>query len=261
MSYPGYHNSLLLVQFREFYAEVIRLKSRLQRTGGASGPTLQPEEGPEAVGSAAYVSRRLLSLLEQQSLEMGRSGGAFGSEVYREAQYVMAALADEAFLHLDWEGKKHWPLLEFELFQSHTAGEAFFDKLDRLLWRRDPVYQDLAAVYLLALSLGFQGKFRGEDDGGQIDSYRHRLFSMIYGREPELLEESTHLFPQAYLHTLHTGRGRRLPDPRGWWLLLAAVVILWVVVSHGLWVHLTSDLHTAVGQIDSPVASAHDNGK
>src|SRR5215471_668302 len=141
MAYPGYQNSLLLTQFREFYQELARQKSlvinpvsslaRLLQDG-AQDNTLQSED----------IWQKLLSLLEAQAERASRSGGAFGFEVYREAQYVMAALADEFFLNENWRGKQTWPLLENRLFRSTAAGEVLFKKLDLLLLQRDPVYVD-----------------------------------------------------------------------------------------------------------------------
>ena len=48
---------------------------------------------------------------------MRRTGGEYASALYRRAQYVMAALADETFLYLDWPGRDAWRanLLEFKL--------------------------------------------------------------------------------------------------------------------------------------------------
>src|ERR1700737_1516885 len=97
MSYSGQRNSLLLHQFRTFVAGMVRLKSRATRSTemAAFGVVIHPgdNDGPPA----EEIYRRLLSLLEDQALEAGRSGGAFGFEVYREAQFVMAGRADGTF--------------------------------------------------------------------------------------------------------------------------------------------------------------------
>ena len=242
------HRSPLLLQFREFYAEVVRLKDIIRSGPKAAPLPSQTGQGPESGDFSESISRRLVSLLERQALEADRSGGAFAYERFQEARYVMAGLADEIFLHLDWVGRANWNLLEFQLFQSHSAGDVVFERLDNLLQRQDPVNVDLAAIYLLALSLGFQGKFRGRQ-GGQIERYRHRLFSMMNGCAPESLDDTTRLFPDCYLHTLQTAAVKKLPDPRLWWLLLPAVILLWVAVSHGLWGHLTDELDAVANRI------------
>jgi type VI secretion system protein ImpK len=250
MNLPSCHNSLLVAYFHEFYEEIMGLKNSLSSIREYS----QVEPGSQAVAAPASRSQtvwqKLLTVLEQQALEAGRSGGAFAFGVYREAQYVMASLADEIFLHLDWEGKKDWPLLEAQLFHSHAAGQVFFEKLDRLLQRKDPFYVDLAAVYLMALMLGFEGKFRDTDDGGQLEKYRRQLFLMIFKRQPALFDEDVHLFPESYLHTLREGKGRRLPNPRRWLWVMASVIVAWLILSQALWVRWAGDVNQLVCRIN-----------
>ena len=131
-------------------------------------------------------------------------------------------------------------MLENRLFRSTAAGEVFFRKLDLLLLQRDPVYVDLAAVYFFALSLGFQGKYRGNDPQNQIDHYKRQLFAMIFRMNPELLQGNRHLFRQTYAHTLAEGKAGKLPHPRTWWLVLAAIMLVWFAVSHALYMHVTA---------------------
>ncbi|PYP93574.1 MAG: hypothetical protein DMG65_00370 [Candidatus Angelobacter sp. Gp1-AA117] len=239
MAYPGYQNSLLLTQFREFYQELARLKSLAINPVSSLSQLIQGE-ARDPIVQTEDIWQKLLSLLEAQAERASRSGGAFGFEVYREAQYVMAALADEFFLNENWRGKQTWPLLENRLFRSTAAGEVFFRKLDLLLLQRDPVYVDLAAVYFFALSLGFQGKYRGNDPQNQIDHYKRQLFAMIFRMNPELLQGNRHLFRQTYAHTLAEGKAGKLPHPRTWWLVLAAIMLVWFAVSHALYMHVTA---------------------
>lgn len=259
MAYPGYQNSLLLSQFREFYQELARLKAIAVRPMGSLSNLLEGETSEPNV-QAEDIWQRLLSLLETQAERAARSGGAFGYSVYREAQYVMAALADEFFLNQDWPGKKNWALLETRLFRSHAAGEVVFKKLDLLLLQRDPVYLDLAAIYFFALSLGFQGKYRENDPGNAIDRYRRQLFAMIFRSNPELLQGNHHLFSQSYSHTLAEGRIVKLPHPRNWLLALAAIIVLWVTVSHALWSHVTGPIQQRLCDIN-PQACTNAGGQ
>src|SRR3954470_14092501 len=227
MDLPPYHSSYLLTRFREFYYEMARLQRLvvLSRSGpfappenvemaeafavpalmmsavaGGSSASVPTTAAPSATPASA-VWQQLLTLLERQAFEAGQTGGAFAFEIYREAQYVMAALADEVFLKLNWEGKASWPLLESRLFQTHYAGEAVFQRIERLLQRRDPFYVDLAAVYFVALSLGFKGKYRDDDSHGRLPLYRSQLFAMIYHRNPQLYTSAAPLLPQTLQHT------------------------------------------------------------
>lgn len=259
MSFPGFRESFLLAQFREFYNEILRLKSQVQTSVPVEAVEAYPTGHSHQDLTAEVVHRALLSALEKQALEAERSGGAFAYEVYREAQYVFAALADEVFLNLDWAGSKEWPLLESKLFQSHVAGELFFEKLDRLLQLRDPAYQDLAAVFFMALALGFKGKYRGNEKNGHLDRYRHELFLMIFHRPPRGLGEDGELFPETTLHTLREGGKKKLPDPRNWLFLIPVVILIWLLLSTVLWQGLAHRIDSTLCRVNT-AACANSSG-
>ncbi|MBW1765677.1 MAG: DotU family type IV/VI secretion system protein [Deltaproteobacteria bacterium] len=183
--------------------------------------------------------------------EAGRRGGEYEASYFKDAQYIMAVLADETFLHMDWVGKDAWKsnLLELKLFGTNIAGDLFFKKIDKLLAGRDPAATEVSVLFLLALSFGFQGKFRGSDDRGQLDRYRRQLFTFIYQRNPDLLGESKLLFPEAYAYTLSMRVVKTLPYIRKWVWLLVAVIVTFLVLSFGLWTYLSSDLSRVIQEI------------
>jgi type VI secretion system protein ImpK len=236
-------------EFQDFYSVVIRLRRFAE--SGAGFPVSGSDTASSADGQAQYISARLSGMMERQSLFAGRSIGEIGFGLYREVQYVMAALADETFLRLDWPGRRYWTthLLESQLFDSHTAGEEFFARMDRLLEQRERSYTDIYAVYLMALSLGFRGKYWGVDDAGRIANYRHSLFLRVYRRRPELFAGQAQLFPEAYRHTLSEGVARRLPSPNRWFAALAVVILLWLGVAWEVWYSLTGDLQVKAAAI------------
>lgn len=226
---------LLAGQFQEFFREVIRLKQRVTAPdfGAAAGETREDL-------SPAGVWQTLVNLMERQAVAARAGGGDLAGELYRQVQFVMAALADEEFLNLEWAGREHWrlSLLEAKFFGSHRAGDLFFVRLDELLARRGGVYVDLAYVYLMALALGFEGRYRGEPGAeAALASYRRRLFRFIFHRDPQLAAEQ--LAPQAYAVTLEEGSGRRLPYLKPWIWTGVAVVVIWVGVSFPIWRQLT----------------------
>lgn len=229
---------LVAGQFHEFFREVIRLKQRVVAPDfGAAGGLAREDLSP------AGVWQTLVNLLERQAVAARAGGGDLAGELYRHAQFVMAALADEELLNLDWAGRDEWrsSLLEAKFFGSHRAGDLFFVRLEELLANRGAVYVDLAHVYLMALALGFEGRYRGELGAeAALASYRQRLFRFIFHRDPELASE--HLLPQAYAVTLEEGSGRRLPHLKPWVLAGVAVVALWVAVSFPIWWRLTGPL-------------------
>jgi type VI secretion system protein ImpK len=246
--------SFLLTQFEEFYQEVIRLKQLVRYDCWTPSAERLSTLDRTRLGTATTVWQQLLSVLERQALTPRWSGNDFGAEFFREVQYAMAALADEIFLQLDWEGKEPWRsnLLESKLFHTHVAGELFFQKVEKVLQSRDPIYTELATVYLMALGLGFCGKFRGLEGATQLDHYRRRLFAFICQRNPDLRHEAKHLFPQAYAYILDQGEDTRLPDPRKWMAALAVLILILGVVSHALWMYLTADLVRVIQQILTP---------
>lgn len=194
------------------------------------GPTLDGKSGM----LAEEALRRLQTLLEMQALEAGRRGGEYGVLYYKEAQYVMAALADEVFLTLDWPGRDAWrsDLLETRLFGSYDAGEKFYRRLETLLKTGDRIQSEIAVVYLMALTLGFRGRYGGGRHEDRILEYRRRLYYYIYRKRPDLADPSHRLSDQAYRHTSTVATSRMLPSPARWIWLLALVFVLYLFASH-----------------------------
>ena len=243
--------SVLFTQFTTFYHEVIRLKQLVTSEMKATYVEQKEHENGEQLSAVTTVWQQLFAILEQQAQAPGPGAWEYGAEVYKDAQYVMAALADETFLHLEWTGKAAWRanLLEERLFASHVAGERLFQKLERLLQRREPVYADLATVYLMALALGFRGTFWGRDDHGQLDRYRRQLFAFITQRQPGLADTARRLFPEAYAYTLAEAQRALLPAPRRWLLAVAGLVLCLGVMAHGIWHYVTADVHGILTQM------------
>lgn len=236
--------SVLPKQFHEFYREVIRQKQKIKTYAEQPETSETTDDAGQDQDPVQGLSTHLLGILKQQAVESVRRGGEYGVSLYKEAQYVMAALADETFLYMEWEGKDVWKshLLEFRLFGTHVAGELFFQRLDKLLKERDSAFTGMAAAYLLALSLGFRGKFRDKDDEGQLDYYRGQLFAFIYRKNPDLLNESRRFFPEAYAYTLEEGTGQKLPRISRWIGVIILIIIVYLVISHVLWLDLTNDM-------------------
>lgn len=254
-------DSLLLRQFRQFYAEAARRRAALTAAAvpaaaeGSGARGLGPDSGPGAAVAPVLAAdpvqgtfHALLGWLQAQADEAAQRGGVLGARVYREMQYVEAALADEMFLQ--GEAGARWPLLESTLFHTQSAGETLFERIDALLARADQAYADLAAIYFWALALGFEGKYRGASDASELQRYRQKLFQLLYRDRPRLFDPERALFPQAYLHNLEEGSGRRLPNPRVWMSVLVLLLVIWWGVAQLGWDHITAPIQTAVCQID-----------
>lgn len=244
-------DSFLLTQFREFYREVLRLRQM------AEGGTLRfhvrsgSGEAPSAASMVNKIWQELAIKIEQQNAVAQRGGaGNFSASTYREALYVMAAVADETFVYLDWDGRDLWreKLLESYHFGSHVAGDEIFAKIDSLLDTREQTSAELASVYLSALSLGFQGKYRG-GDLQPLKEYRERLFGYIFRRDPQFGDDDRLLFPETYEQTIRRGVGKRLSNPRQWWMISAGVAAVFVLASYLLWRDVASTVEPVVRDI------------
>src|SRR5437016_3451532 len=98
----GLHEDFFpLAQFEEFYQEVVLLKS---------------QHSCPAAPSADEAQQQLLSLLNAQADKILLSSTLLGVEIYRQAQRVMACVADEIFSAQHWPSGSKWYPLEWSLF-------------------------------------------------------------------------------------------------------------------------------------------------
>lgn len=212
----------------------------------------RPGESGDVILFYQAIHADLSRMLSEQVPESRKYGGEYGVTYYREAQYIMAALADEIFLSIDWSGRERWrsDLLEMKFFGSYTAGDTIFEKVERLLKGRDPADKELAAIYLMAFSLGFRGRYQAMDDGGRIDLHRKQLFHFIANRNPNLHRAGERLLaPAAYEATLTGAEERSLPHPRRWLWVILLVVVIFLIVSHLIWNYQISDLERVVNDL------------
>lgn len=240
----------LLAQLRQFYRELMRVKYALR--GGAKslagGEAEDRQQDP-----VVLVHHHLKTYLERLYVGGTRAGGFYSAELYRETQYVMAALADEVLLYMtEWAGRAQWKdnLIEMALFQTRIAGERVFDHIDALIARGTAANADLAAVYLVVLSLGFRGKYRAIHDQTALRQYRHALRQIIERHAPLRLAGDLPVFADAYVHTLDEGRPVRLPHLRPWIVAIVVVFAAYLAAQHVVWRRGTSDIDNVMS---SPV--------
>lgn len=246
--------SFMVSAFRAFHGKVVSLRERAARNdpdlvaGASKGDG--KADGPEAKAQA--VSAQLIQYLDDAARQAESAGGAFAAHQFSDAQYVMAAVADEIFLHfVNWDGKRFWKdnLLESRLFGTFVAGERLFRKIEALLKRRDPADWELGAVYLMALALGFRGRYRGVDDKGTVARLQSELYTFVFGHRPETIDHTTPLFDAAYAPPLSQPADRRLPYLRKWIIAITAIVVLFLIVQHALWFSATTGLVDIIDQV------------
>ena len=221
--------SYLSKQFYDFYLFFLKQRDKAK--------------GPYTSRFIHEINQDLSNLLKSQMSEIHSLGGDYWAGMYEQSQYVMAALADEIFLHMEWEGKDEWRenLLEYNLFGSKVAGEKFFKDLDKLLSDGNPALLEMATVYHQALSLGFQGQYRG-GDGVKLDFYRKRLHIFIFQRDATWLDETPTLFPDAHKHLLAGGAGEKLPYLGRWIFIIVVLIAVYIGISDYIWRDLTKEL-------------------
>ena len=124
--------------FCDFYTMLVEVKQALS-AAPATASALQRAPGREP----AAVHERLLDQLRAQYSTVQKDCTPDQCDVYRDAQYAMAALADEQLLlEVDWSGRSAWLdlMLESALFDTRIAGVRFYRLIDRLLVEPAPTH-------------------------------------------------------------------------------------------------------------------------
>ncbi len=249
--------AFLFSKFRAFYNEVIRARhQRSEFTAGFSTAILTDhasDASPPA--AAATLSKRLLEVLELQAAEAKWMGGEAGAR-YADAQYAMAALADETFSEAEWDGQPEWRqhLLEVQLFKTHAADVELFKRIDKLLKEQPetPVARDLGRVYLLVLAAGFRGKYRQFGLTRPLAEYRQRLYEYVHRGDALLLYAADRrIFPDSVAHTLAGRAVSRFTAVQRWTAVLVVVFVAYAVVAHLAWNRVSEDLEDVTGRIHS----------
>ena len=240
--------SFLRKFFDAFYKELLQQKYRAS-TSHQRPDASQAERGDAAHGLVESIATQLISLLDAQQAQVMQHGGDYALTLYRDVQYIMVALADEFFLEINWSGRALWEsnILEQRVFNTHVAGELIYERVDTLLGKQDPELNEISKIYLLALSLGFKGKFQG--DPVQISAYKKRIFLFIHHHHPQLKEEGYTLFPKAYSALLEDGTVRQLSSPRLWYGILWSSVFFILLLSYGVWYSTTKKVYDVSQEI------------
>ncbi|WP_437277916.1 DotU family type IV/VI secretion system protein [Sorangium sp. So ce375] len=233
-------STLLLDAFHSFYAEVARQRQLLALAHGALTPGVDT------------VRQRLIDFLETQAIGLSRKLTKHELRAYDDAQYVMTAMADEILLRADWAGRHAWTErpLEAHIFHTYDAGERIFRKLDDILDGRATAPSALLLVYLAALALGFQGKFRALGKYGEPEIYRQELARHLQRVDPFLGTRLTEICPEMHAHTLGSAPRSRLPALRHGVLPLIAVALCLVLAGQLLWSYRVSDVVEALDRIE-----------
>lgn len=216
----------LIAQFRAFFEEVSKAQLRAAELR---------ESNPDAAARA--ISKSLEQLIELQTLESKREGSRFEMQSIADARYLKAALADEVLLNTPWLGRDSWGdhLLESSLFRTSVAGDSVFEKIEELLSNREPSMRPVASLYLSALSLGFQGKYRGATGNAKFSSYPSELFQFVYQRPADMSGRDRVLSERAYGSTLSHLSPRKMPTLSRWVVMFIVSLLGLLAISEMLW--------------------------
>jgi type VI secretion system protein ImpK len=179
----------------------------------------------------------LLNLLEIQTLQSRRDSTRFEMENVADARYLKAVLADEILLNTEWTGRERWTayLLESTLFRTNVAGDLVFRKIEQLLSDREPSRRGIARLYLFALAMGFQGKYRDTDASAKLRSYREELYEFVYQRRADLGGRDRVVAEAAYANTLSHIAPRKLPSVSRWTVMFVLAFVSMLAISELLW--------------------------
>ena len=130
----------------------------------------------------------------------------YAYEDIEQALFAVVAWADELLVGLDWPGAVAWQqrLLQRRYFQISNAGNAFYERLDRLT----PMQNEVRNVYFTCLCLGFAGRYGYDRKQKALHDIRQLHYRyLMQGRKDD------NIFPDAYQH----GPAARHVMPRTRW--------------------------------------------
>ncbi|MBN9526611.1 MAG: DotU family type IV/VI secretion system protein [Alphaproteobacteria bacterium] len=224
-------------RFAAFYRDVLVAKAM------AAEPLA---EVSQAYRHSRYnvIFSHLIAALEERMGEISEFGGEYARRLYARFLFILVAFADDVLLSIPWWGREQWVSapLEAHIFGTRVAGDTFFDDIDGDLAGYGIGRAELARVYLAALALGFQGKYRGRDAAPLMDDYRRRLYGIAYGVAAERATAGDQLVGQALDHTRRGGVPRRLPSLKPWILACLGVLLLYMAIGHAIWIYEVGDL-------------------
>jgi type VI secretion system protein ImpK len=238
-------------QFRTFYRDLFEVKRCIAAQQWNDLAALPSADGgalpTEATGRAIFT--RMYRVISSQGF--GLRGRDRGNGAPVDVGYVMAAVTDEVMLHGPaWPGQEDWSatLLEEALYGSRIAGERMFRAAHDIL-SGQPARQGLAVAILLALMLGFRGRYFGVDDRGEITALKERLFGVIFRLPYPADVDFYTLLSQGAVRPLEQASRRPLPSPRPWIMAILVLAIFYIVASDALWREAAAPILTLAGRI------------
>jgi type VI secretion system protein ImpK len=238
-------------QFRAFYHELFDIKERIaaQRWTELSDSPPPDSVSLPAGATAQAIFARLYRAISGQGFGLRGRDRSNGTPI--DVGYVMAGVADEVMLHGPaWPGQETWSetLLEEALYGSRVAGERIFRTAHELL--AGQLSRSAVAVsVLLALMLGFRGRYHGTDDRGEIAALKERLFGVIFHLPYPVQVDFQTLLSEGAPGPLDQPSRRTLPSLRPWLMAILLLIAGYIVLSDALWRSAASQILTTAENI------------
>ncbi|MDR0695515.1 MAG: DotU family type IV/VI secretion system protein [Holosporales bacterium] len=253
--------SAIVHGFQTFYYELLRQKEKALSLCFSpeisDNPSAEPgakdddlKKKNEIDGTVIEIQKKMLHVIESVTNTMRLKSRGLPKYVV-DAKYIMTVLADEIFLNLRWEGAKFWrfTLLEKQLFQTEIAGDKFFSMMDEIVSSVED--NDIAFLYLMALSLGFKGRYGGVENAEEhISWYKDRLYILLNTRPVRLFFPGKPMMIEScYEYTNTTDSESCMPDSRFWSWCIISTVFLYIVISYCVWYGITGEIGDLLREI------------
>jgi type VI secretion system protein ImpK len=184
-----------------------------------------------------HITRQFRAFYDEIVKARDRTAESRESDIDTVAQTLARHLENLLELQSLESGRERWTahLLESSLFRTNIAGDLVFSRIEELLSGREPSKRDIARLYLFALALGFQGKYRGAGEEARLLGYREELFQFVYQRPADFSGRDRVVSERAYASTLSHIAPRKLPTLSRWTVLFLLGVATLLAVSELLW--------------------------
>lgn len=236
-----------LRRFRAFYAELFAIKRTISEQDWEALLGRRAASAPVQEQLLRGVQTRLRRAIAAQVPVTSAPAGPAGVD----PAYVMAALADEVLLHdVTWPALEQWAEnpLEALLYRTRVAGDRIFQAVDAVTARNAPDTEGVGMMILLALQMGFRGRYRGRDDEGVLQAARERLYGALFrGRYRASADPGELVAGQA--EPMTDRRPAVLPPLRPWLYALLGLAALYLVASYAVWLAQVSDVAAAAARI------------
>ncbi len=257
-------DSLILKQFRSFVSEVLDLIKNVQikNNDNLKEKTKKNDDDKNLkieknfFEEICFKTQEAISkIIELQNLELLKKGSKSEQKRLEEIRYLKAAVADELLLNTNWPGRDFFKnfLIESRLFGSSIAGEKIFSIIDEILEAPPGREPEIEQLYLFALAIGFEGKYRKENSEKIISEIMLELYKHFARKEPSLGPQNRDLdigdrkvSPDAYKNIISNLRPIRIFKISKQFLIFTIIIFVLLLISQISYLILTKSLREVI---------------